>query len=115
MIIKLTSSLRGPRSLVDGVWLAAGGGSARAGEGVGLADDVLDVLLDQVDGHHVLGAARNDHVRVLLGRDAELLEGGLDKGGVLVQHALPAGARLCPALFLVGPPPSALVWHAAQK
>ena len=84
----------GPRPLVDGVWLAAGGGSARAGEGVGLADDVLDVLLDQVDGHHVLGAARDDHVRVLLGRDAELLEGGLDEGGVLVQHVL----QVAPAL-----------------
>ena len=56
--------------------------------------------LDQVVGHHVLGAARDDHVRVLLGRDAELLEGGLDKARVVYwcsTHALPAGARLCPA------------------
>ena len=48
----------------------------------------LDVLLDEVKGHSVLGAPGDDHVGVLLGRDAELLEGGLDQGGVLVQHIL---------------------------
>ena len=46
------------------------------------------MLLDQVDGDRVLGAPGDDHVRVLLGRDAELLEGGLDEGGVLVQDVL---------------------------
>ena len=50
--------------------------------------DHLNVLLDEVQSHEVLGAPRDDHVRVLLGRDAELLEGGLDEGGVLVQHVL---------------------------
>ena len=50
--------------------------------------------LDQVVGHHVLGAARDDHVRVLLGRDAELLEGGLDEGRVLVQHVLEVSTPL---------------------
>ena len=46
------------------------------------------MLLDKVEGDDVLGAPGDDHVSVLLGRDAELLEGGLDEGRVLVQHVL---------------------------
>ena len=46
------------------------------------------MLLDKVEGDDVLGAPGDDHVGVLLGRDAELLEGGLDEGRVLVQHVL---------------------------
>ena len=48
----------------------------------------LYVLFDEVEGDDVLGAPGDDHVSVLLGRDAELLEGGLDEGRVLVQHVL---------------------------
>ena len=46
------------------------------------------MLLDKVEGDDVLGAPGDDHVSVLLGRDAELLEGGLDEGRVLVQDVL---------------------------
>ena len=48
----------------------------------------LYVLLDEVEGDDVLGAPGNDHVGVLLSRDAELLEGGLDEGRVLKEHVL---------------------------
>ena len=54
----------------------------------------LYMLLDQVEGHGVLGAPGDDHVCVLLGWDAELLEGGLDEGRVLVQHLLEVSAPL---------------------
>ena len=56
--------------------------------------DHLNVLLDEVQSHEVLGAPRDDYVRVLLGRDAELLEGGLDERRVLVQHVLQVPAPL---------------------
>ena len=56
--------------------------------------DHLNVLLDEVQSHEVLGAPGDDHVRVLLGRDAELLEGGLDEGGVLEQDVLQVAASL---------------------
>ena len=48
----------------------------------------LYVLLDEVEGDDVLGAPGDDHVGVLLSRDAELLEGGLDEGRVLKEHVL---------------------------
>ena len=47
------------------------------------------MLLDEVDGHGVLGAPRHDHVRVLLGGQAELLEGRLHQGGVLGAQVSP--------------------------
>ena len=37
-------------------------------------DQVLDVLLDEIDGHGVLGPSGDDHVGVLLGRNTELLK-----------------------------------------
>ena len=43
----------------------------------------LHVLRDEVDGHGVLGAPGDDHVRVLLGGQAELLEGRLHQARVL--------------------------------
>ena len=43
----------------------------------------LHVLGDEVDGHGVLGAPGDDHVRVLLGGKAELLEGRLHQARVM--------------------------------
>ena len=41
------------------------------------------MLRDEVDGHGVLGAPGDYHVRVLLGGQAELLEGRLHQARVL--------------------------------
>ena len=46
------------------------------------------MLLDEVDGDLVLCPPWNDDVGILLGGDAELLEGWLDEGGVLMEHVL---------------------------
>ena len=62
--------------------------------------DLIDVtihlymLLDQVEGHHVLCPPGYDDIRVLLGWYTELLKCRLDQGGVLVQDMLQVSAAL---------------------
>ena len=46
----------------------------RACRGRGSAQDLLDVLHNQLDGHTVLGPSWDDHVRVLFGGQTEVLE-----------------------------------------
>ena len=54
----------------------------------------LYVLFDKIQGHHILCSSGNDDVSILLCRDAELLEGWLDQGGVLVEDMLQVSASL---------------------
>mmetsp|Transcript_2300 Transcript_2300/g.4679 ORF Transcript_2300/g.4679 Transcript_2300/m.4679 type:complete len:368 (+) Transcript_2300:929-2032(+) len=55
----------------------------------------LDVLHNQIDGHHVVASRpRDDDVRRLLGGKHKLLKHGLDELGVLVDDALDVPAAL---------------------
>ena len=57
-------------------------------------DQVLDVLLDEIDGDGVLRPSGYDDVGVLLGRNTELLKCWFNQGGVLQQDSLQVSPSL---------------------
>lgn len=56
--------------------------------------DVLNMLHDQINSHKIVCASGDDDICILFSRKAELLEGWLHKGDVLVQNLL----QLSPSL-----------------
>lgn len=51
-------------------------------------EQIADVLDNQIDGHMIVGASRNDHIGVFLRWQAEILERGLDVVRVTGQNVL---------------------------